>query len=369
MLGGVTAETYLLLGACSLLLAYLSWRYVEQPFRIRKNYTRKQIFLGSFTGSVLLISIGLMGYYNVGTSGRVPDEVLKIMAWEKDRNPRMSECFLGLSEQLIAPEDACVYNAEFKVKTAIWGDSHATALANGLAEAIYPSKQGLKEFSFAGCSPSLNIRRSDINSDCAEFNRNTFKYIVEHEEIETVVLLSRWTLYFEGAGFDNQEGGVESQPALTFALPADKGIDFIPSPERVDTVGNLYRETIEKLLHAGKKVVLVYPIPEVGWNVPRELARYALLNIQNDRSLSTSFEVFGERNEKARVQLDRIGDHPNLLRIYPEYVFCNTFVEGRCISQLESKPLYFDDDHLNNIGAEMLSRDIIHQMEVRGWLN
>jgi len=51
----------LLMGALSiatLILAYLSWRFIEAPFRNRQQFTRKQIFMGSFFMSLSLIFIG-----------------------------------------------------------------------------------------------------------------------------------------------------------------------------------------------------------------------------------------------------------------------------------------------------------------------
>jgi len=47
-----------LLSITALALAYLSWRFVERPFRNRHRFTRKQIFTAGFIGSLLFIGIG-----------------------------------------------------------------------------------------------------------------------------------------------------------------------------------------------------------------------------------------------------------------------------------------------------------------------
>jgi len=48
-----------LLSIVALMLAYLSWRFVEQPFRNRQRYRRKQIFIGGLVTSLLFIAVGI----------------------------------------------------------------------------------------------------------------------------------------------------------------------------------------------------------------------------------------------------------------------------------------------------------------------
>ncbi len=63
-----------------------------------------------------------------------------------------------------------------------------------------------------------------------------------------------------------------------------------------------------------------------------------------------------------------LANHPNLIRIRPEEIFCDTYVPGRCTAQLRGDPLYADDDHLNSIGSTMLSKKIVEAMKAKGWL-
>jgi len=48
-----------LLSLLALLLAYLSWRFIETPFREKQHFSQKQIFLFSFLGSLFFIGIGI----------------------------------------------------------------------------------------------------------------------------------------------------------------------------------------------------------------------------------------------------------------------------------------------------------------------
>lgn len=52
------------------ILAYLSWRWVEKPFRDRSRFTRKQIFSAGFVISLVFIGIGLILVLNNGFESR-----------------------------------------------------------------------------------------------------------------------------------------------------------------------------------------------------------------------------------------------------------------------------------------------------------
>jgi hypothetical protein len=65
--------------------------------------------------------------------------------------------------------------------------------------------------------------------------------------------------------------------------------------------------------------------------------------------------------------LNLLPDDDNLLRIMPDDIFCNTAIVGRCLAEVDGKPLYFDDNHLDSIGASMLSRQIIDAWKQKAW--
>src|SRR5688572_2235118 len=56
----------LVLAIVTLLLAYFSWRFVETPFRNKDRFSRRTVFTYSVAGTVLFITIGLLGSYTNG---------------------------------------------------------------------------------------------------------------------------------------------------------------------------------------------------------------------------------------------------------------------------------------------------------------
>jgi peptidoglycan/LPS O-acetylase OafA/YrhL len=60
------------LAACSLALAFLTWKYVESPFRDRKRFDRRFIFSASALASMFFIAVGLIGHVKGGFPDRLP---------------------------------------------------------------------------------------------------------------------------------------------------------------------------------------------------------------------------------------------------------------------------------------------------------
>ncbi|NIR61760.1 MAG: hypothetical protein GWO02_20875 [Gammaproteobacteria bacterium] len=171
-----------------------------------------------------------------------------------------------------------------------------------------------------------------------------------------MILSARWSILFEEERFDNGEGGVE------------RGARRIVPHDDPHVVGGLLRETVHRLLEAGRRVVLVYPVPEVGWNVPEYLLRTHQFGVKRDAPLSTSHAVFLERNRHALEQLDGLGEHPNLIRVRPAEMLCDRPLAGRCVAEMDGRPLYYDDDHLNSLGAALLAEVVVEAMRHEGWM-
>jgi peptidoglycan/LPS O-acetylase OafA/YrhL len=358
--------TYLVLTGVALLLAYGSWRLVEQPFRNKRRYTRTQVFSLAAVASTVVVALGAIAHFGQGLPGRVSQDVDRLMASAKDLNPRLQDCH-SERDRFIAPEDSCVYGEDPVPGIALIGDSHAMSLGNELAVALAGAGHGLRELSHAGCPPFLGFYRFDREDECPRYNKLVQSYLLSRDELKTVVVVSRWTLYYDGSRFDNDEGGLERGKSFHI-LPNGRGREFLHDPARVNELGALHRASIERLLHSGKNVLIVYTIPEVGWDVPRHLAKERHFGIPREEALSTSYSVFKERVKEVHRQLDALPNHSKLVRVWPHRLFCNTLVPDRCVAQIGQVPLYFDDNHLNSIGASMLSEAIVAAMKESGWL-
>jgi peptidoglycan/LPS O-acetylase OafA/YrhL len=347
----------LFLIALTLLLAAFSWKFVEAPFRNKSIIGRKQIFAFSIIGSILLSGFGYMGHMNSGFTDRFDNNVMKALDAKNDVRARSLEC-TPTREQGLDLENACDLG-DGKTIGVLVGDSHADSIALALGELLGERKLSIKDMSFSGCSPILGTYRVDDDLGCYQYNKKAYDDIVRSKEISYVIIASRWSLWLKGKGFNNEEGGVES---VDFRIDVVKDGRKLRHSESVrqKLVGEKYVETVIAYLKAGKKVILVYPIPAVGWHVPNTLAKkIAFDSIEpNLTTISTDYAAFERRHDTAIGILDSIGDHINLSRLRPEGVLCNTVIKGRCIAQYEGVPLFYDSNHLTNSGARMVIKAI-----------
>ncbi|MCH6585108.1 MAG: acyltransferase, partial [Proteobacteria bacterium] len=83
-----TTGLLLSLSLLAIFLAYLSWKYVEKPFRDKNKFSQKQIFIFSLLGSLFFIGLGITGNINKGFGQRftVPQSIADDLA-AKNQNP------------------------------------------------------------------------------------------------------------------------------------------------------------------------------------------------------------------------------------------------------------------------------------------
>ena len=368
-LGEVSVDTYAALIICTLILAYLTWCFVETPFRKKNCFSRRQIFFSAISGASFFIIVGLVGVLTKGIPSRLSGDAAYYASFANKYRPVNGEiCYSNRHNLLYPPQKQCIYNKDYNLNIALWGDSHAGALTDSLTQEMLMQKQGIIEIIYIGCPPVTGFKHYTKSGKCNQFNIEALKYI-KNSDIQSVILLARWPLYIEGKRFNNGEGGVE-KGSDGYGLPIGRDKSFVNNAAFIPEIGKIYRRTVTELLNIGKKVILVYPIPEAGWNVPDYFTKIHLhdYSFLKTITVSTSFNTFKLRTKNTYEQLDMLPNHSNLLKIYPENVFCNTILKGRCVLELNKKPLYYDDDHLNYIGGQLVSKEIIKEMKAKQWL-
>jgi len=358
-----TAELMLGLSLLSLALAYLSWRFVEAPFRNRQRIGTRQVFLFGLVGSVAFVGIGAAGHLANGFPSRFDAPTRNILAIAEHRSEPIPECDPGVTGVQHASELCDLGTGEVR-RGILLGDSHGGALAEALGDALSDSGLRFKNGTWGGCPPVVNLQEASTDDPaCFRYNQGILSSVRDDKEITHVLVASRWTLWLDGIGqnldnsthvgngFDNGEGGVE---ILWRPEGASPGTDRSKSYEQKRQFARRrHVDTIQAYLDAGKKVILVYPIPEMGWRVPGYLAKHLAFEGEalSAQTGATRFDLYRSRNAEAFSILNAIPDHPNLVRIKPHEIFCDTLVKGRCVAHIDGKPLYSDDDHVSYEGA------------------
>ncbi len=336
------------LAVCSFLFAYVSWKYVETPFRNRQFLARHHLFAVAGVCSMVFVAIGLMGYVNGGFPKRVNDAVTKAQSAQFDPLDCMSE-----GGRYTPVRESCVLGTRVNVTGALLGDSIAGALGFELRRSLESHSLGFSNMSYGHCPPILDVYRIDQGSThrCPEHNREVFEYVRENGNYHTLIFAGYWTAYLEGALLDVMVNGVRKRT---------------PSDTRKPALQKAYVDSLSRYIHTGKTIILIYPIPEAGRHVPRYLAKkamFASLNQEEEKNVTTSYESYAMRNKDTIQILDSVGEHSNLIRIRPDTIFCNTFVPGRCVVQLNGVSLYRDEFHLSNTGARLVVREIMRHLD------
>lgn len=73
---------------------------------------------------------------------------------------------------------------------------------------------------------------------------------------------------------------------------------------------------------------------------------------------SISYEMFKKRSLRSYAAFDALGEHPNLVQIYPEKILYK-FIDNRCAAHINSEPLYLDSNHLSDFGAKYVMKEIL----------
>lgn len=137
------------------LLAYLTWRFVETPFRNRARVPTKTLVGVGLGGSLALIAAGLKAALSGGFPDRI-DTRTKALIDTAEYSPKREACHTRGSD-FLDPRKACVYFND-NVTCVALGDSHAIEPAYALAEQLATRNQGLVHRSFSGCPPALSVK-------------------------------------------------------------------------------------------------------------------------------------------------------------------------------------------------------------------
>lgn len=306
----------LLLGV-AFVLAALSSAYIERPFRGRRALlTRAQVFICSGLGIAFLVAIGVAGVRSDGWAGRFPAAVANILFAEEDHDPRQREC---LSTKAVGR--LCQYGrADREPETALWGDSHAAMYAVMLGELAASHQGALAAYTMPACPPLSGwaLRNQHWRETCLASQAKALQALQESSRIRTVILGAHWVAY----------PMAQTESGFASALTA----------------------TIEALQSAGKQVVLIYPVPELGQEVPRTMAD-ALRAGESLDALSKPMAEYRREFAATLTVLDRVAEQTAASVVRPSDLLC----EGDdCFFYRDGIVYFYDDIHLSLMGAEQL---------------
>lgn len=325
----------------AVLLAIATWRWVERPFRTRNGLisTKLVLALGAGMSCLALAAGGALRAAQVWITP--PPGAARILAAAKDYAPLLGGCH-NWDRRNPGQFSNCIIGAEGprEINFALWGDSHAGALAIAVDRAARSvSKKGL-QLTADDCPPLLRTQVivGNVASDCEARNDAAFGLLLQHR-IRRAILAGAWVQYVEG---DYKE----LRPNNERNRDGDKVAAFRRAMEL----------TLDRLRTAGIDVVLIGPVPEIGWNVPSVLAakEWRKQPMPDGPSLTD----FMGSQRKIMPILRELEEDDAVHVVYPHEVLC----ASTCRVQLNGQILYRDNEHLTTQGADLLRPILVQQL-------
>ncbi|WP_372780801.1 acyltransferase family protein [Litorivivens sp.] len=344
---------YLALTIGATLLSVVTFRLVEVPFR-----NRRQISPKAFWAVLLLATIPL--YFTAkyidrkhGVEERLPEVVRTHYQEQNFRSVAITADSVAC--YTVLKSGPCPIGDPEKPRNwALVGDSHAAALTTALDKAFREREIAGYAIFRNACALTLGSRLVGSDSQlCQDHNMRLMERLAK-ADIEGVVIVGRYPYFLDRDKYENGEGGVESGRQQWFEPVADYGL----GEDRETALLQSFVAPVKALLELGKEVVLIYPIPEMGWHVPHYHFKRLMRGDNPQGDISISLARYRERVAPVVEAFDALGEWDNLVRVKPEDVFCSE-AEARCYAQLNGRLLYLDDDHLNNFGASLLVSDVM----------
>lgn len=317
--------------ALSLVLAWLTFRYVEKPIRFSsESHTlrSKAIWL-----LAVILLVGSFGYWvNRGSFENLRNRDLIANA-DNFRWEGLFENSLCRSAFPDFKGKFCTLQDDRKPTIALVGDSHVMVLNYGLVKHAGPG-ENVVNFGGPSCLPFFD---ADFHSTglpfratgrCKEDINHALSVVENTASIDIVILGSRALLTDLSGG---QKGAYQRR----------------------------MRHTLERLTSKGKRVVYVMDFPELGVD-PQVCVRSPVLFMGPGRRCEVSLEQFEERTRGYRNLVHSVlKDFPDVLAFDPSSVLC---ANGKCPVVSDGKSLYIDRDHLSITGSLLVSERLVHDM-------
>lgn len=316
---------------CSLFMAYLSYRLVEQPFRNRSFLNRRNVAVISISSMAAFVGVGSASMLTDGFSSRYPvdvaDQLKRYAKYTVNDEWRGGRCFIhaGVDDQSEFSEE-CYGKTVDGAKIWLVGDSHAAALYPGLSQHT-PETHDLGQLTISSCLPLLG---SFGPNRCLRLGNARFHNLPINPE-SYFILSARW-------------------PTEGFSGPTDRYSTML-----TDTL-NLIKNSVPE-----DQIIVVGCFPEWSPELPAYLADLGLLGEHN---MPESVEnPFIKKQRLCNSQLELITDANGVRFFNPIELLC----EGsECMTRigrhhLDGELIVFDSSHLTFSGSAFVARALIDE--------
>ena len=327
-LAGILAATFA--------LSYLSWRYIEGPWRRRADWwTRGRIFgcAGAAAAAFALLAVALPSID--GIYDRFPPNVSRLIQGATDINPLRDRCDRPSVARIQAGEMCKLGAKDVSPTFALLGDSIGDALMPGIQRAAEANHTAGVALTYSGCPPLFGVLSN--TAACPPFLAAAQEYLRASPDIKTIILVARWATIIEGRRFgETTTEGWFLRDQQTTEPSYDENLRVFDR-----AMGRLAASFPDR------KIWIVGFVPEQAVNVPRTLGMEALHGDPFEKGLP-----------RAQHEARNIHTHQLLNKAAQQYGFRIVDLTARACDadfcpplEPDGAPRYADDNHPSHTAA------------------
>lgn len=339
----------------SLVLASISYYFIEEPFRQKQQYWSNKRLVYTFCFCCLLLyptGRWIQSTHGAANAYRLSAKVLSYAKGSEDMPLETSRCLLGEKKMFLSGDQFCTYPGDpKKQKIFLWGDSHANAISDTVKNIAKMHQRQLITATISSCPPLLHgAVPTRMPEQCIAGNKAALQQIRAANR-PLVLLAARWSTYLIGRNekHDNNNDMLWSQKP-------NNNQNSINRFEHSALFKKTVIDTMCFLSDNGAQVFVLEPIPEIGFGVPGALARKEMYGTNQELRISKT--TYQQRNQQILNILSEAKSKCDVSLLSPQSILCD---EEYCQIEQKGHALYFDDDHLSTLGASLL-KPLFEQM-------
>lgn len=327
--------------ALTIVCGRISYLYIEKKYRIVLNLITPRQALTTLTLTMLtIIGSSLLIKNQEGLPHRyLPERVKDILAEATNKNPRMKECHV----EGLTPVPECHYGGNI-LGAIVLGDSHSSSIMRSVEKALPSKNLYVLDWSLGSCVTIRNIKITNSSEfRCAEFLTSALEHLKTMPKNVPVIILNRTSTYIFGPNEPDRKNEVPV-PVFYISKPySTRSLEYLN--EMREGIINTACEFAKD-----RSVYMIRPIPEMKIDVPKTMIRRSMIP-GKEVDVSISFNEYMKRNsfvwEAQNIARDRCG----IKILDPTPYICS---QERCSGSKAGLPIYYDDDHLNERGGNLL---------------
>ena len=340
----------------TLIISIISYYFIELP---SKNNNKKIFYsiISVIYAVIFFTSNNIIK--NDGHNTRFP-QIFDVRQKEVLRDPKS----LHRCNGDVSVSRTCFFNINSNKKIYFISDSQSWNMLPYLKDVLVKKDYQFITAAHNTCSYFPGFKLKDKQQTQKSYERvcNIDEYVklLANSDNSIIIFWSRLPLYLEKSFFDNKEGGVEKGNIYW-----DQ--HFVSDNKNL-SIEQSFKDSVSKLAK-NNKIILVYPLPEAGWDVPKKLLGSSIMKSKLMEKISIpkeyltlSYEIYKDRNKSSFDLLDSVEGN-NVYRIYPHKLFCNTIIQNRCLIHDDKNIFYSDWSHASPKASILIGDLILNKIE------